>query len=353
MTSVLSPSFGDTLTTAAAQTPLPEVQAAVAEHFGLEAVEVSRLASERDELFLVDTESEGRFILRFANPADDPSVVGMQTQALLWIHKTDERLPVPRVIPDRQGRFQFEASIGENPPRSVRLSGYLRGQPLPTAERSPNQRRALGTTLAQLGLALRDFSHPGADHQLAWDIKSASLLHELVPRGNSEIRRWDLVRRGLDRFEFAVKPRLAALRSQVIHGDFNPHNILVDPRDASVVTGILDFGDMVRTPLVADLAIACCYHTQDGNPLAGIAEMVAGYHSIVPLMDDEIALLYDLIVTRLCAAVAITEWRAHRYPDNSTYILKNTGVAWNGLHRLASIEAEHACRVLREACSIQ
>jgi Ser/Thr protein kinase RdoA (MazF antagonist) len=353
MTSVLSSSFGDTLTTAAAQTPLPDVHAAVADYFGLQAAEVSRLASERDELFLVDSDSGDRFILRFANPADDPSVVEMQTQALLWIQQADERLPVPRVVPDRKGRFQFEASVGANPPRSVRLSGYLRGQPLPTAERSPKQRRALGTTLAQLDLALRDFSHPGADHQLAWDIKSASLLHELVPRGNSDIRRWDLVRHGLDRFELSVKPRLPALRSQVIHGDFNPHNILVDPRDVSVVTGILDFGDMVRTPLVADLAIACCYHTQDANPLAGIAEIVAGYHSIVPLMDDEISLLYDLIVTRLCAAVAITEWRARRYPDNSTYILKNTGIAWNGLHRLATIEAEQAGRVLRDACSIQ
>lgn len=353
MSSVQTASFGDTLTTAAAETPLSEVHAALAEHFSLRASEVSRLASERDELFLVDTEQGSRFILRFANPADDPSVVEMQTHALRWIERADPQLPVPRLVADREGRFQLEIRVGANPPRSARLSPYLRGQPLPSASRSAAQRRSLGTTLARLGLALRDFSHPGADHQLAWDIKSASLLHDLVPPGNSDIRRWDLVRRGLDRFECAVKNHLAGLRSQVIHGDFNPHNILVDPRDASVVTGILDFGDMVRTPLIADLAIACCYHTQDGNPLEGVAEMVAGYHSVVPLQEEELSLLYDLIVTRLCAAVAITEWRARRYPHNSSYILKNTGIAWSGLHRLAAIEAEQASRVLRAACGLQ
>lgn len=353
MTSVLTASFGDTLTTAAAQTPLPEVQAAVAEHFGLQAAEVSRLASERDELFLIDSAPQGRFVLRFANPADDPSVVEMQTQAMLWIQQIDPRLPVPRLMADRQGRFQLKIRVGDNPPRSARLSAYLRGQPLPTAARSALQRRSLGMTLAQLGLALREFSHPGEDHQLAWDIKSASLLHDLVPRRESEIRRWDLVRCGLDRFDIAVKRRLPELRSQVIHGDFNPHNILVDPHDPSIVTGILDFGDMVRTPLIADLAIACCYHTQESYPLAGIAEIVAGYHDVVPLQDAEIGMLYDLIVTRLCAAVAITEWRARRYPHNSTYILKNTGIAWSGLHRLAGIEAEHATRVLRAACGIE
>lgn len=350
MTSVLSPAFGETLTTAAAQTPLAQVHAAVSELFGLEATEVSRLASERDELFLIDAAAEVRYILRFANPADDPAVVEMQTQALLWIANVDELLPVPRVVPDRQGRFQCEMRVGDNPPRSVRLSAYLRGQPLPTAQRSAAQRRSLGMTLARLGLALRDFSHPGADHQLAWDIKSASLLHELVPGGNNGVRRWDLVRRGLERFETAVKPKLAELRTQVIHGDFNPHNILVDPRDPSVVTGILDFGDMVRTPLIADLAIACCYHTQDGDPLDGIAEIVAGYHDVTPLQREEISMLYDLIVTRLCAAVAITEWRARRYPENSSYILKNTGIAWGGLHRLAAIDAAQATQVLHAAC---
>jgi Ser/Thr protein kinase RdoA (MazF antagonist) len=353
MTSVLDASSGDTLTTAAAQTPLPDVSAAVEVHFGLAAVEVSRLASERDELFLVDAADKGRFILRCSNPADDANVLEMQTQALLWIARTDPQLPVPRLVPDRRGRYQFALTLGDNPPRMVRLSTYLRGQPLPTAARSTSQRRALGVALARLGLALRDFSHPGADHELAWDIKSASLLHRLVPPGDSDIRRWDLVRRGLDRFEFAVKGRLGQLRAQVVHGDFNPHNILVEPRDLSVVTGILDFGDMVRTPLVADLAIACCYHTQDREPLAGIVDIAAGYHTIVPLEEAELDILYDLIVTRLCAAVAITEWRARRYPENSTYILKNTGIAWSGLHRLAGIEPRRAASVLRAACSIQ
>jgi len=344
-------SFGDNLTTAAVRTSLDAVRTAVAEHFDVPCLEVSRLASERDELFLIDGGDQDRYVLRFANPADDPAVVEMQTEALRWVEHADAGLPVPRVIRDRRGRYQLQAVVGDNPPRSMRMSAFLRGQPLPSAPRSARQRRAIGATLAHLDLALRGFRHPGADHELAWDIKSASRLAQLVPDTPSEIRRWDLVRRGLDRFELAVKPRLASLRTQVIHGDFNPHNILVDPRNADAVTGVLDFGDMVRTPLAADLAIACCYHTQDGDPLAGIVDIVSAYHAVLPLQPDEIDLLYDLIVTRLCAAVTITEWRARRYPENSTYILKNTGNAWSGLHRLAGIEADAAAKLLRRACT--
>ena len=341
--------FGESMTTAASKTPLSLVEAAVADHYGLQG-EASRLASERDELFLIDAGPKGRFVLRFANPADDPAVVDMQTRALEWIARADPRLPVPRLIRSMDGSFELRLAVGDNSLRSIRLSSYLKGQPLPAAPRSAQQRHAIGASLAQLGLALRDFFHPGADHVLAWDIKSASCLHELVPAGASEARRWDLVRRGLDRFEAIVKPALPALRTQVIHGDFNPHNILVDPRDPCAITGILDFGDMVRTPLVNDLAIACCYHTAEPHPLSGISDIAAAYHRVHPLRDEEIDLLYDLIVTRLCAAVVITEWRARRYPENSAYILKNTAVAWNGLHRLADVEPAQAASFLRAAC---
>ena len=44
------------------------------------------------------------------------------------------------------------------------------------------------------------------------------------------------------------------LRAQVVHNDLAPTNVLVDDRLA--VTGIIDFGDLTRTALICDLAIA-------------------------------------------------------------------------------------------------
>lgn len=38
--------------------------------------------------------------------------------------------------------------------------------------------------------------------------------------------------------------------------DFNMDNVLVDPALPSRISGVLDFGDMVHTPLICDMAIA-------------------------------------------------------------------------------------------------
>lgn len=343
--------FGASMTTAVAQTATGQVEALLRSHYGLQG-HASRLASERDELFLVDTADGRRFVLRLANPADDELVLDMQVQALAWIAQADPSLPVPRTVPRLDGAEQGLLELGSGVPRTVRLSSWLDGRPLAASPRSAEQRRAIGSLLARLGRALRGFQHPGADHVLAWDIQRASALHELVPQQTADAR-WDWVRRGLDRFETIVKPRLPDLRAQVVHGDFNPHNLLVDAVKQDRLSGILDFGDMVRTPLVNDVAIAACYQAGEAFPLGCIADIVAAYHAVVPLGRHEVDLLVDLAVTRLCAAVTITEWRARRYPDNARYILKNTAIAWAALERLADVDRAAAASSLRQACGME
>jgi hydroxylysine kinase len=343
--------FGASMTTAVAQTAKGQAEALLRSHYGLQA-QASRLASERDELFLVDTEDGRKFVLRLANPADDEAVLDMQVRALAWIAQADPTLPVPRTVPSLDGADQGLLEVGSGVPRTVRLSSWLAGRPLAGSPRSARQRRAIGSLLARLGQALRGFEHRGADHVLAWDIQRASALHQLVPRQSPDAR-WDWVRRGLDRFETIVKPRLPELRAQVVHGDFNPHNLLVDAVNPDLLSGVLDFGDMVRTPLVNDLAIAACYHACEASPLAHIADVVAAYHAIVPLMRQELDLLVELAVTRLCAAVTITEWRARRYPDNARYILKNTAIAWAALEHLADVDRAAAAAFLRQACGME
>jgi hypothetical protein len=48
------------------------------------------------------------------------------------------------------------------------------------------------------------------------------------------------------------------------------------------------------------------------------------------------------MAARLAATVAITEWRAQRFPANRAYITKNTGVAWQGLELLDGVNAAQA-----------
>ncbi|MGH7010911.1 MAG: phosphotransferase, partial [Caulobacteraceae bacterium] len=162
------------------------------------------------------------------------------------------------------------------------------------------------------------------------------------------------IERALDRFAEFVAPALPDLRAQVIHNDLNPYNVLVGEADFAMIVGLLDFGDMVRAPLVNEVAIAAAYHVSPGaDPLAPILEIVGAYNTITPLTAWECDLIFDLIATRLAMTVLITEWRASRYPENSAYIMKNHPAAAAGLKRLGGVSPDQAQDRLRRRCGVE
>ncbi|TNF83390.1 hypothetical protein FGE05_09065 [Pseudomonas sp. ICMP22404] len=342
------------MTTAVEETPLALVEALVLDRYGM-SVRCTRISCERDELFHVFSIDGLQYILRMSNPADDHATIDMQIQALAWLAERAPHIPVPLMIASLDGETSFAANVGDNPRRIIWMTSFLEGLALPKSASSPAQLRNIGISLAELGLALRGFNHPGADRVLAWDIQQAAACREMLPStqhadGNKP---WNLVRAGFDYFDEVVYHRLIKMRSQVVHADFNPHNILMDEGCHDEVSGILDFGDMVATQLINDIAIAASYHTDGDHPLSKVAEMLGAYHRVLPLLVEEVDLLFDLIVTRLCTAIAITEFRARLYPANRPYILKNTGVAWDGLQRLAQVSRADAQSILRKACNLE
>jgi Ser/Thr protein kinase RdoA (MazF antagonist) len=117
--------------------------------------------------------------------------------------------------------------------------------------------------------------------------------------------------RALQAFEARVEPAFCSLRWQVIHHDFHPDNVLLHADDADRVAGVIDFGDMLYSPLVADIGVAASYLRSAGDdPLQQVLHFLAGYCEVEPLAEDEVALLPDLIRIRLAASICIMRWRA-------------------------------------------
>ncbi len=321
------------------------------EQFGVTGT-ASRLTSERDANFRLKAAEGISYVLKIANPAEEPLVTNLQTKALLHIAAIDPALPVQRVFPTLAGEPEFLLPDASGRSMVVRLFSYLEGEPLHQVGRNAAQRRNLGTALAQLGLALRGFFHPAAGHDLLWDIKNAARMWELLHFiEESESRA--LVELILTRFGDHVTPVLPRLRAQVVHNDLNPYNVLIDGRDHSKVAGILDFGDMVHTPLINDLAVATSYQLAlEGDPLSDAGDFIAAYHAVTPLEPVEIELLYDLIGARLATTATITSWRAARYPENRAYILRNAPRAWAGLRAFAALPRAEAQDRLRRICGL-
>ncbi|NNE06274.1 MAG: phosphotransferase [Xanthomonadales bacterium] len=308
--------------------------------FGIEG-QASPLWSERDQNFRLQTAGKNQFVLKIANAQEDPQVIDFQQQALQHIAATDPGIPVPRILPDLEGGHYSLARDTQGREHMVRLISWLEGDQVQETEASDALLQDMGRLLARLGVALRDFDHPASHHELLWDLKHAARLATLLEYiRDAQLR--SLVAAAVDRFKTHVTPALKSLRSQVIHADLNRGNVLVSKEAPMHVTGIIDFGDMVFTPLVMDLAIAAAYHlAEDGDPLARVMVFIKAYHQVVPLQREEAEILADLLLARLCTSITLQNWRASLYPENSEYLLVH------GAHTRSRLR--HAMSFPREA----
>lgn len=341
--------LGALLTVPPPDLPAATLAEAVARHWGLRG-ELTPLTSERDLNLRLEA-PEGRFVVKLANRAEPVAQTRFQSRALHHIAAADPDLPVPRVILTRDGAEDVVLPSGH----LLRVISWLDGMPLAHAPRSAAQARVLAAALARLGRALRGFSDPAADHVLQWDIKHAARLRPLLPHVTDPDLR-ALCARVLDRFD-ALAPQMAGWRWQVVHNDLNPHNVLVRPDAPEELAGIIDFGDMVHTPLVCDVAVAASYQVATqlavGDPLARFVTFAAAYHAVTPLTGAERAALFDLTAARMVTTVAIASWRAARHPENAPYILRNFPSAQAGLTAFAGLDRDDVLAALDAALPLE
>lgn len=332
--------------------PVPSVEPTEAlrvlgEHYDLGGT-LGPLGSERDQNFLLTAQDGQHYVLKFANSAEDANVTSFQTAVFRHLAKKAPDFPVPRLVQSLAGENIVTHTAADGRQHLVRVLTWLDGTPLQYVDRAPDSAATLGHCLAVLGLALQDYEHPGSDYALLWDLKRAASLRELLDCVDDQKLR-ALCEGRLDLFDAEVQPVLQGLRWQVIHNDLNPSNVLVEPDDAGVVTGVIDFGDLVRSPLVVDLAVACAYLLRDeGDPFKDVLAFVVAYHSVRPLEDSEIGILFDLLLTRSTMTILITHWRASRYPDNRDYILRNEPVARSMLARMSDVPRDDVIGRIRK-----
>ncbi|MGO4777959.1 phosphotransferase, partial [Lysobacter sp. 2RAB21] len=82
----------------------------------------------------------------------------------------------------------------------------------------------------------------------------------------------------LDTYDSRVAPTLGRLRHGVIHNDANDWNLLVADPAQGAIAGLIDFGDAAHSPLIAELAVGCCYAMLDEkSPIDPAAVIAAGY----------------------------------------------------------------------------
>jgi 4-aminobutyrate aminotransferase-like enzyme/Ser/Thr protein kinase RdoA (MazF antagonist) len=305
--------------------------------FGLEGT-ATDLGSERDQTYLIDDGAEGG-VLKISNLGENPAVLELETEALLYIRRVEPDLPVPEPRLSRADDY-WPTWDGDDGPHFVRLFERLNGQ----AGRP--DLFAYGAMHARLNLALRGFFHPAAGRRLLWDIAHAADLREHADAVPDPSRR-RLVENALDRYEERVAPGWPLLPAQVCHGDFNLDNMLLDGEGR--ISGITDFGDIGFTAQVADFAIGLASLMRgrhDGDAFRAARIATDGYRSRIPLEPLELELLGDLVAARLAAIVTISAWRVERYPENAAYIQAWDDDSWKLLELFDATGPDEVAREL-------
>ena len=304
-----------------------------ADLFGVRGT-ASQLGSERDQAFLLEDGGDGA-VLKISNPREDETVLDLEEGAIAHVLAVDAGLPVARQLAPRAAFHGHQVRLFE------RRLGQKAGPEL-----ADDAVREIAAVHARLCLALRSFFHPAAGRELLWNLRATPQLRPLLDEIADPERR-ALVARTLDRYDERVRPVWERLRAQVVHGDFNLDNLLVDARGR--ITGILDFGDCCHTALAADVAIALASLLR-GRPLEDsfrVARIALdGFSSRVPIEPLELELLGDLVAARLASIVSISAWRSRSFPENAAYIEAWDEDSWRLLELLDGLDPEEVAREL-------
>ena len=329
-----------------------EAASSIAEtRYGIRATDVRALPSELDRNYHLRVESGAGYVLKIAHRSVSDSVLDLQNKTLRHLRKTMDIFP--QIIPAASGEDTIRIHANDGEGYRARLLRYIEGVPL--CEFRPHSDALLadiGRQLGALSAAMQGFSHQEKRLNYRWSIGNLSQVarygEDLPPAKKA------LLETFLRLYEDEVAPALPQLRHSFSYNDPNDTNILVRARgpERPQVAGMIDFGDMVYGPTVADLAVALAYIMMGGErPLDKAASVVRAYHRAFPLCEAELRLLFPLIGARLCLSVCISWHQQKREPDNRHLSISESG-AWELLEQLREISPNYAHYHFHSACGL-
>ena len=323
----------------------PKVQQILLEHFSINGREVFELPSERDQTFAIKTQSE-TLIFKISSSSVSYEVLELQTAALKHIATVDTQLPIPKVYDCNSGKAIAKSREGN----FCQLLSFLPGKPL--AKTNPHSNvllQSIGNMFGRLDCALSNFTHPAQSRHLYWDTKNAP---ETIEKSINYIKaksEQKLVIDILNNYQSTIEPILPDLPAGLIHNDGNDFNILVNHGQ---ISGIIDFGDIVESCLVFEVANLATYcMLRKSNPLLAATYVVKGYHEARQLSEEELLIIFPLIQLRLAMSISICALQSHEDPNND--YLSVSSIHIRELLTQLEMESDHlAYYRFRDACGL-
>lgn len=286
--------------------------------FGLSAKAIKPLDGYASINYKITT-AESNYILKYYKNPEDLELIQGEVESISAVQnqvKIDLPLQKSELKVLEDGSF-------------IRLSSFLEGKFLFEVPHTSKLLLDLGQKMAALNIAQYSLSNSAIKARKSkWDLQH-TLLNEPKLKFIKNPFDKNIVSYFIDRHQMQVSPIQDSLRSQVIHGDLNENNILVDE---NLLTGLIDFGDICHSPLINEVAIALTYVIllNPNNWLESASSVLTGYVGKNALERQEIELLHQLIASRLCISV-LNSAEAKAENGATEYILQNEKPAWKTL----------------------
>jgi len=330
---------------------IEQIETFVQEQYGL-VTDAKSLVSDIGQNFRL-TDSQGKeFIIKVANASESISMLEAQNAALEHLKSKNYNFRLPELVENLKNE-KISQIIGQQGNHyNARVLSYLPGNFLANiSPHTDNHMKDLGKLLGNLDKSLQDFDHPALLRYWHWDLKNINDIRQLTTHIKNPAKK-RLVDYFIMQFESEVLSKSTQLRRSVIHNDANDHNILVNEvNSVSVIDGIIDFGDMVHSHTIFELAIALAYvMLNKKDPLIFAGSVVHSYHQVLPLLEIEMDVLFYSICARLSQSVTMAAYQKSIQPDNN-YVSVTEKSAWSLMDQLIQINPEKAKDLFYRACS--
>lgn len=325
----------------------PVIQSALAarlasDHYGLTG-ELQTLPSYFDFNFRLQTAAGPAYVIKFANSASDVAILQMENAAINHLAGKSLSFSHPILLKSAQGEeiVTVTAANEDGKHYSMRVISWLAGELYAEVKPQTTElHKSLGTLLANSAIAFADFEHPAAHRRMKWDVARLADLEPLLKLYEDK-EKYQLLASHLSDFCQHALPALSDCHKQIIHNDSNDYNLLTTTTNGrTTCSGLIDFGDMVYSYRICDLAIAMAYALFGQNDVPAAARaIVEGYEQLLELQAAEKDSLYHLIAARLVQSLLLSAQTYKANPSNE-YLLVSAQPAWELLGFLHHFGAE-------------
>ncbi|MFL2738482.1 MAG: aminotransferase class III-fold pyridoxal phosphate-dependent enzyme [bacterium] len=323
-------------------------------HYGL-CCKLEELPGERDQNFLAQEKKGETYVLKISNSCETLELLQIQNDAFERSAKLLKKGEIPKVIQNKNGESLSSIISKDGVHHWMRLVYYIDG--IPMAEYRPHTRDfllELGSMCGTVTKALHEIPAPPPSRKLLWEMHNVEeTLEEYMPWiKDKKLLGW--VKNSLDLYSRTIEPHESKLRRGWIHNDFNDYNVLVVPKiSGSPDLGLIDFGDITHSYLIAEPAVACAYAMLDKpDPLEAAVLLIHRFHQHFPLEEKELEVLFPMIMMRLCLTLTLGEFQQKNDPENE-YLGISQMPARELLERLQEVNPRFAHYLFRDACNME